>query len=68
MANKLRLHNFIKYISTFSFNFPNIQQSIIICIYKYKSIQIWQYDDDDDDDDDDDGHLFVALSIERSLF
>ena len=64
MANKLRLHNFIKYISTFSFNFPNIQQSIIICIYKYKSIQIWQYDDDDDDD----GHLFVALSIERSLF
>ena len=65
MANKLRLHNFIKYISTFSFNFPNIQQSIIICIYKYKSIQIWQYDDDDDDDD---GHLFVALSIERSLF
>ena len=64
MANKLRLHNFIKYISTFSFNFPNTQQSIIICIYKYKSIQIWQYDDDDDDD----GHLFVALSIERSLF
>ena len=66
MANKLRLHNFIKYISTFSFNFPNTQQSIIICIYKYKSIQIWQYDDDHNDDDD--GHLFVALSIERSLF